>query len=83
MHMELGRKGGEPIRLGPRPLAGDTEEEGDITHRLKEPPWEARGLSHTSGTPAQGSDTGNTITLSWFENQWDLLEGCKKPRLCS
>ena len=40
MHMELGRKGGTHVRLGPGPLAGDTEEERNITHRLRDPPWE-------------------------------------------
>lgn len=29
--MELGRKGGEAVGLGPLPLARDTEKEGDIT----------------------------------------------------
>ena len=36
----VGRKVGTHMRLGPGPLAGDTEEEWNITHRLRDPPWE-------------------------------------------
>ena len=52
-------------------------------HGLRDPPWGARILSHILGTPALGSNTRKTIPLSWFKNQWDLLEGCKKLRLHS
>ena len=33
----------------------------------------------------QGLESNNwkTSSLSWFENQWTLPEGCKKPRLSS
>lgn len=40
MHMELGREGGKSMRLGPAFLAGDTEDERNIIHRFRDPPWE-------------------------------------------
>ena len=32
--------------------------------------------------PSPGSDTGKISPFCWFENQWVLLDSCKKPRLC-
>ena len=54
---------------------------GEGYQGLGDPPWGVRGLSHMVGTQALGSDTRKTSPLSWFGNQWDLQEGCKKPRL--
>ena len=79
--MESGKKNREVIWSGTTTTMGDKKRRG--YHRLGDPPWEERGLSHILDTAAPGSDTRKTSPLSWFENQWGLPEGCKKPRLCS
>ena len=33
--------------------------------------------------PALGTSTGKASPLTWLVNHWGLLEGCKKPRLCT
>ena len=33
------------------------------------------------GYPSVGSRTGKRSLLGWFEEQWGLLAGCRKPRL--
>ena len=52
-------------------------------HGLRDPPWGVRGSTYILGTPALRPNIRKTSPLSWFENQQDLLEGCKKPRLHS
>ena len=52
-------------------------------HKLGDPPWGTKGLGHVLGTLTLGSNTRKMSPLSWFENQWDLLEGYKQPRLSS
>ena len=67
-HMELGRKGREAICLGPVPLGGDSEEEGDYTGG---PPWGVSSSSHILGTPAPGPNTRKTNQLGWLERRWE------------
>lgn len=55
---------------------------GGRYHGQGDSPWGVRGSSHMLGTSALRSDTRTMSPLSWFENQWDKQEDCKKPRLC-
>lgn len=52
-------------------------------HRLREsPPGTEEFKAHTRHSN-QGIWHQEDKPLSWFENQRDLREGCKKPRICS
>ena len=66
------------MRLEPTPQEGTQKKRG--LYRLGDPPW-ARGSSHILGTPSLASNTRKVSPLSWFENQWGLQEGCRKPKL--
>ena len=55
--------------MGPVPLEGDSEEEGDYTGENS--PWGVSSSSHILGPPALGSDTGEMSPLGWLEGQWD------------
>ena len=83
IHTESGRKGREAIRLGPLSLGGNTEGKGNYMGLEILSPWGVRCLSHILDTPGLGSNTRKTSPLSWFGNQWNWQEGCKKHRLCS
>ena len=67
---ESGRKGGDVV--GGPPGRG---------HRREY--HEPGGLNHQLDTANLWSDIRKTSSLSWFENKWDLQEGCKNPRLLS
>ena len=54
-------------------------QEGDIEEEYHEP----GGLNHKLDTANLWSDIRKTSSFSWFENKWDLQEGCKNPRLYS
>ena len=43
---------------------------------------EELGFKAHTGSPGLVYDTKKVSPLSWFKNQWNLQEGCKKPRLC-
>ena len=59
IHLELGRKGREVIRLGPPRGFGI----GGGFYTGRELSKEVSGLSHVLGTPTLGSDTGKTSPL--------------------
>ena len=61
--MESDREGGEVIWLGPAPLVGETQKEGNSTG-LEILPGEARGLSHILGILTLGSDPRGQAPLT-------------------
>lgn len=47
-------------------------------HRGRGPPWDVSNLNIILDTLALKPQTSTISLLIWFENQWDLQEGCKK-----
>ena len=76
----LGRKGREAMGLEPAQQEGSQKRKG--LYRVRDPPWEARGSRHILRIPSLTSNTRKVTPLGWFEIQWGLQEGCKKPKLC-
>lgn len=60
---------------------GGGPKKGGTYHRLRVSQWEMRGSNPIVGTQVLGSNTRKTNPLSFFENQWGLLEGHKKQIL--
>ena len=60
VHTKLGRQGIEAIRLGPVPLGGDSEDEGD--YEGEDSLSGMSSWSHISGTIVLKTHTGSTGT---------------------
>jgi len=69
--MQLGRKR-ETVWLGLTSLGGDTKEEGISQAWVSS--LGSKVLRPILDTSTLESDTRNRRPLSWFENQWSLLE---------
>ena len=71
----------EAIWSGPTHLVGDTDEDRDVT--VLGILLEKKRFKPHIGHSSLMFSTRNTNLLSWFEDQWGLLEGCKKLRFHS